>query len=312
MTNPNRFYGIFTALVTPFTDTGAIDWKAFDASLDRQLNAGVTGLVPVGTTGEAATLTKEEADAVIKRTVERAKGQAYVLAGTGSNATASTVEATKRATDLGVQGVLVVTPYYNKPSQTGLVAHFGAVAEATTGDVVLYSVPGRAGIAIDPETVAILARDHNNITAIKEAGGDAARVSDLRASTEPGFTVHCGDDGLALAFFALGAAGLTSVFSNYDPEICVALHKAWTKGDTNRALEIHEVMRPIAEAMFLENSPAPVKALFANANCMTNTVRLPISTLSRETSDVLDQIQQRYARQREALQIKHWGSDTAA
>jgi 4-hydroxy-tetrahydrodipicolinate synthase len=303
MTDLNRFNGIFTALVTPFAETGAIDWKAFDASLDRQLEAGVAGLVPVGTTGEAATLTADEADAVIRRTVERAAGKAYVLAGTGSNATAKTVDATKRATDLGVDGVLVVTPYYNKPSQTGLIAHFGAVAEATTGDVVLYSVPGRAGIAIAPETAATLARKYSNITAIKEAGGDAARVSDLRAAAGPDFVVHCGDDGLALAFFALGAAGLTSVFSNYDPEICVALHKAWANGDTNRALEIHEIMRPMAEAMFIENSPAPVKHLLAKVGTMSASVRLPIAIPSTQSQNVLDQMLTDYAQLRAALSI---------
>ncbi len=303
MTKPNRFDGIFTALVTPFTDTGAIDWKAFDASLDRQLEAGVAGLVPVGTTGEAATLSADEADAVIMRTVTRAKGRAYVLAGTGSNATAKTVEATKRATNMGVDGVLVVTPYYNKPSQTGLIAHFGAVAEATTGDVVLYSVPGRAGVAIAPETAATLAREHGNITAIKEAGGDAARVSDLRAATGNDFVVHCGDDGLALAFFALGAAGLTSVFSNYDPEICVALHKTWADGDPARALEIHEVMRPAAEAMFIENSPAPVKYLLANTDAMSPSVRLPIAKLLDHSCATLNLMLQTYSKQRADLSI---------
>ena len=280
----HRFGGVFTALVTPFTETGAIDWKAFDASLDRQLKAGVAGLVPVGTTGEAATLTSDEANALIKRTVERAAGKTYVLAGTGSNATTKTVEATKRATDLGVDGVLVVTPYYNKPSQTGLIAHFGAVAEATTGDVVLYSVPGRAGIAIAPETVTILARDHANITA--------------------NFIVHCGDDGLALAFFALGAVGLTSVFSNYDPEICTALHEAWVRGDTARALDIHEVMRPMAEAMFIENSPAPVKHLLANAGAISATVRLPIAKLSGNSCAQLDRALQIYTDQRAALSVE--------
>jgi len=178
------------------------------------------------------------------------------------------------------------------------------VAEATTGDVVLYSVPGRAGVSIAPETAATLAREHANITAIKEAGGDAARVSDLRAATGPDFVVHCGDDGLALAFFALGAAGLTSVFSNYDPEICVALHKAWAEGDTARALDIHEVMRPIAEAMFIENSPAPVKHLLANAGRMSETVRLPIVATSTESQETLVRVRTEFSQRRAALAIE--------
>lgn len=299
----HRFDGIFTALVTPFTDTGAIDWAAFDALIDRQLAAGIAGLVPVGTTGEAATLSADEADAVIKRTVDRVAGRAYVLAGTGSNATDKAIAATKRASDLGVDGVLLVTPYYNKPSQNGLIAHFGAVAEAAAGDVMLYSVPGRTGIAIAPETTATLAQTHANIVAIKEAGGDAGRVSDLRAAAGADFVVHCGDDGLALAFFALGAAGLTSVFSNHDPEICVALHKAWREGDTARALAIHEALRPIAEAMFIENSPAPVKHLLARSGAMSDTVRMPIARVSEPSRAILENKLRAYEEKRTNLTI---------
>lgn len=306
MTDPTRFDGIFTALVTPFSDRGTIDWKALDVSIERQLAAGVTGLVPVGTTGEAATLTADEAGDVIRRTVERVAGRAYVLAGTGSNSTVKAAQATARATDLGADGVLVVTPYYNKPSQAGLIQHFGAVARATTGDVVLYSVPGRAGIAIAPHTAAALSAEHANVTAIKEAGGDVARVSDLRAAAGNNFIVHCGDDGLALAFFALGAAGLTSVFSNYDPECCVALHRAWSRGDTAHALKLHEIMRPLAEAMFIENSPAPVKYLLARDGMMSASVRLPLAELSAGSRTELDRRLDEYRRRRrEVLPSEH-------
>lgn len=303
-TGTYRFDGIFTALVTPFDETGAIDWAAFDASLERQLAAGVTGLVPVGTTGEAATLSDAEADALIERTVARARGKAYVLAGTGSNATAKTIAATRRAADLGVDGALVVTPYYNRPSQAGLQAHFGAVADAVTCDIVLYSVPARAGVAIAPETAAALAQGHANVVAIKEAGGDPSRVSDLRAATGPDFAVHSGDDGLALAFFALGARGLTSVLSNYDPEICVALHAAWARGDRDRALEIHEVMRPLAEAMFIENSPAPVKYALSRAGLIAEDARLPIAPVSEFAREKLDRCLDRYAEARRLCFLK--------
>lgn len=293
MTDHNRFKGVFTALVTPFTSTGDIDWPAFDALIDRQLQAGITGLVPVGTTGEAATLTNTEAEAVISRTVERAKGKAFILAGTGSNSTAKTVEATHRATDLGVDGVLVVTPYYNKPSQQGLIQHFGAVAEATTVDVMLYSVPGRAGVEIEPETVGALSAAHANIVAIKEAGGDPARVSELR-KTAPEIAVHCGDDGLALAFLALGAVGTTSVFSNYDPEFVVALHEAWREGNHELALAIHEVLRPAAEAMFIENSPAPVKFALSTENKTGSTIRSPLAKISPHSSKIVKRILSEY------------------
>jgi 4-hydroxy-tetrahydrodipicolinate synthase len=303
MKDAHRFDGVFTAVVTPFDDAGEIDWHAFDASVDRQLAAGVSGLVPVGTTGEAATLSAEEADKLIARTVARVQGRAYVLAGTGSNSTRKTVEASRRAAELGADGILVVTPYYNRPSQAGLRAHFAAVADAVSCDVMLYSVPARAGVAIAPETAAYLARDHANIVAIKEAGGDPARVSDLRAATGPDFVVHSGDDGLALAFFALGARGLTSVFSNFDPEICVALHRAWSAGDPARALEIHEVLRPIAEAMFIENSPAPVKYLLGRAGHMQASARLPIAPVSAASRDTLDRCLEDYRGRRQALHL---------
>jgi 4-hydroxy-tetrahydrodipicolinate synthase len=195
--------------------------------------------------------------------------------------------------------VLVVTPYYNKPSQPGLVAHFAAVAEATPLDVMLYSVPGRTGVAIAPETAGQLARDHRNIVALKEAGGDPARVSDLRRAA-PGLFVHCGDDGLALAFFALGAVGLTSVFANFDPEILVSLHRAWTADDTEGALAIHEILRPAADAMFLENSPAPVKFALAQKGLLDPHVRLPLAEVSERSKAVLNSILGDYEGQKKA------------
>lgn len=303
MKNSNRLRGVFTALVTPFDDAGEIDWRAFDASLERQLEAGVAGLVPVGTTGEAATLTNEEADAVIARTVARAQGHAYVMAGTGSNATIKTIDASRRAEDLGVDGILVVTPYYNRPSQAGLAAHFGAVAEAVSCDIMLYSVPARAGVAVAPETAAILHRDHPNVVAIKEAGGDPARVSELREAAGADFAIHSGDDGLALAFFALGAQGLTSVLSNYDPAVCVALHKAWERGDTASALAIHEVLRPLAEVMFIENSPAPVKHILERTKQMRATLRLPLAMVSDTAREKIDGCLRYYTEQRAMLAI---------
>ncbi|MDP1667794.1 4-hydroxy-tetrahydrodipicolinate synthase [Phaeovulum sp.] len=288
MTTLTRFDGVFTALVTPFTATGAIDWAAFDRHLDRQLAAGIAGLVPVGTTGEAATLDEDEALALISRTKARAEGAAYVLAGTGSNSTAKTVAATRRAVEAGVDGVLVVTPYYNKPTQAGLVAHFAAVAEAAgAAEVMLYSVPGRAGVAIAPQTAAELAARAPNIVAIKEAGGDAARVTALRAACGADFVVHCGDDGLALPFFALGARGLTSVLSNYAPAECVALWQAWFGGRFAEALMLHERLAPLAAAMFIESSPAPVKHALAHAGLMGAGLRLPLVGLAPASAAAL-------------------------
>lgn len=282
-----RFNGVFTALVTPFMPDGRIDWPAFDALIDRQIAAGIAGLVPVGTTGEAATLTEDEAQALIARTVQRSAGRVYVLAGAGANDTAKARRAATRAQEAGADGVLVVTPYYNKPTQAGLIAHFAAVAQAVRCDVMLYSVPGRAGVAISPETAADLARGHANIIGIKEAGGDAARVTALRLACGPRFVVHSGDDGLALPFYALGAVGLTSVVSNYAPRACVDLHGAWAAGDTARALALHESLAPLTAALFAETSPAPVKRALALAGLMGDTLRLPLVGIGAGTEAML-------------------------
>lgn len=280
MNTPTRFDGVFTALVTPFTAAGAIDWTALDRLVTQQIEAGITGLVPVGTTGEAATLSEAEQLAVISRVVSRAEGAAYVLAGSGTNDTARTLDATRRATEAGVDGVLLITPYYNRPSQQGLVAHFTAVAMTTHVDVMLYSVPARTGVAIAPETAAELARSCANIVAIKEAGGDPGRVTALRAACGPDFAVHCGDDGLALPFYALGACGLTSVLSNLRPRDVVGLHRAWRNGDHETALALHDKLAPLAAAMFLEPSPSPVKHALAIEGLIEDNLRLPMVPVS--------------------------------
>lgn len=295
MTASTRFDGVFTALVTPFTSAGAIDWKALDRLVAQQVEAGIAGLVPVGTTGEAATLSEAEQLAVIARVVAQAEGAAYVLAGAGTNDTARTMEATRRATEAGVDGVLLITPYYNRPSQSGLVAHFGAVAKTTSADVMLYSVPARTGVAIAPETAAELARSCANILAIKEAGGDPGRVTALRAACGSNFVVHCGDDGLALPFYALGARGITSVLSNLRPRDVVRLHRAWSSGDHEMALALHERLAPLAAAMFLEPSPGPVKHALAIEGFIEDALRLPMVPVSeaadRHLRELMEQMQ---------------------
>ncbi|WP_127902941.1 4-hydroxy-tetrahydrodipicolinate synthase [Solirhodobacter olei] len=280
MTSPTRFDGIFTALVTPFTAAGAIDWAALDRLVVQQIEAGIAGLVPVGTTGEAATLSEAEQLAVISHVVNRADGAAYVMAGAGTNDTARTLDTTRRATEAGVDGVLLITPYYNRPSQEGLVAHFTAVATTTRADVMLYSVPARTGVTIAAETAAELSRSCGNIVAIKEAGGDPGRVTTLRAACGPDFAVHCGDDGLALPFYALGACGLTSVLSNLRPRDVVRLHQAWRSGDHETALALHDHLAPLAAAMFLEPSPGPVKHALAIEGLIEDKLRLPMMPVS--------------------------------
>lgn len=274
-----RFRGVFTALITPFRD-GAVDQVAFAELVERQLEAGVSGLVPVGTTGEAATLSDAEAEDLISRTVELAAGRAMVLAGTGSNDTRKTIEKVQRAEKAGADAVLVVTPYYNKPTQAGLVAHYSAVAEATKLPVVLYSVPGRCGVEIAPETCAALAERHSNIVAIKEAGGTATRVTQIRQACGDRLIIHSGDDGLTLPFLSVGAIGVTSVVSNVAPREMVQLVKAWEAGDTARALELHELIAELTDGMFIESNPGPVKAALALSNLAGPELRLPMVPVS--------------------------------
>ncbi|WP_186397650.1 MULTISPECIES: 4-hydroxy-tetrahydrodipicolinate synthase [unclassified Stappia] len=281
----SRFRGVFTALVTPFRD-GEVDHAAFAALVERQLAAGVAGLVPVGTTGEAATLSEAEAEDLIARTVALTAGRAMVLAGAGANDTRKTVEKVKRAEAAGADAVLVVTPYYNKPTQAGLLAHYGAVAEATRLPIVLYSVPGRCGVEIAPETCARLVERHANIVAIKEAGGSSARVTRLRQACGDRLIIHSGDDALTLPFLSLGAVGVTSVVSNVAPREMVEMVKAWEAGDTARALALHELVAELADGLFIESNPGPVKAALALANLAGPELRLPmvpVTDASRET-----------------------------
>ncbi|MBT3204982.1 MAG: 4-hydroxy-tetrahydrodipicolinate synthase [Gammaproteobacteria bacterium] len=287
MNKTTTYEGIFTALVTPFKQNGEIDWHSFDALLDRQLEAGIHGLVPVGTTGEAATLSENETMSIIHRTVKRASDHAYILAGTGSNSTLKTVATTQAAAAEGIDGALVVTPYYNKPSQQGLIKHFQAVAESVDIDIILYSVPGRSVISIEADTANTLKNSLNNIAGIKEAGGDPARVTELRSACGIDFNIHCGDDNLALPFYSLGASGLTSVLSNFDPEICISLYNAWKNGDIETALILHELIYPMASALFIDSSPSPVKAAMSRAGNISDTVRMPLASMSSDLCERL-------------------------
>ena len=296
-----RFRGVFTALVTPFKD-GAVDYAAYDALVERQIDAGIAGLVPVGTTGEAATLSDEEADALIARTVRLAAGRALVMAGAGANDTLKTVDKVRRAEKAGADAVLIVTPYYNKPTQAGLIAHYGAAAEATSLPVMLYSVPGRCGVEIAPETCATLMAEHDNIVAIKEAGGSAARVTQLRKACGDRLIVHSGDDGLTLPFLSLGAVGVTSVVANVAPREMVQLVEAWQKGDTARALALHDMIAELTDGMFIESNPGPVKAALALSNLAGPEMRLPMVQVSDANREAIAGILNRFASTAAAFQ----------
>lgn len=289
----NRLDGVFTALVTPFRD-GRVDTAAFEALVERQIAAGVAGLVTAGTTGEAATLRQDEIDDLVARTARLARGRAMVVAGAGTNDTLATLEKVRRAEASGADGLLIVTPYYNRPSQRGLIQHYGAVADATGLPVMLYSVPGRCGVEIAPETCAQLRERHDNIVAIKEAGGSVERVTRLRRACGADFPIHSGDDGLTLAFLAAGAVGVTSVVSNVAPDGVVALVRAWQAGDAARALALHEQLAELSDALFVEPNPVPAKAALALDGHAEPDLRLPLTPMEPKNLGLLEAALRRY------------------
>ncbi|MET3926002.1 4-hydroxy-tetrahydrodipicolinate synthase [Devosia sp. 2618] len=280
--------GVFTALVTPFKGD-AVDYEAFDALVERQLAAGIAGLVPVGTTGEAATLSDDEAAEVIARTVKLAAGRCVVMAGAGANDTRTAVAKAIRAEAAGADMLLVVTPYYNKPSQAGLIAHYQAIAAATSLPIVLYSVPGRCGVEIAPETCKAILDTCPNVVAIKEAGGSVDRVTKLRLACGDRLVIHSGDDALTVPFLSAGAVGVTSVVANYAPQAMVDLVRAWQAGDTARALVLHEQLSELTAAMFIEANPGPVKAALAHAGFSSPDMRLPMVAMSDANRSALVQ-----------------------
>lgn len=282
-----RLTGVFTALVTPFRD-GALDIPALEKLIAAQIAAGVAGLVPVGTTGEAATLSEDEADAVIRATVKAAAGRVFVMAGAGSNATRLAVDKARRAETAGADGLLLVTPYYNKPSQDGLFDHFVAIAGAVSLPIMLYSVPGRTGVEIAPATAARLAAAHANIVGIKEAGGKAERITELRLALGEDFVIHSGDDGLTLPFLALGADGVTSVASNLLPSEIVALCRAWSAGDPREARRVHEALFDLVGHLFIESNPVPVKTALARVGAIGPELRAPLAALRPESRKALE------------------------
>ena len=270
--------GCFTALFTPFRD-GQLDLPALRALVERQIAGGVSGLVPCGTTGETPALTAAEWEGVVATVIETAHGRVPVIAGTGSNSTASTIELTRRARLLGADGALVVTPYYNRPTQDGLFAHFAAVADAVDLPLVLYNVPGRTGANMSPETVIRLA-NVPGIVAIKEASGSLDQASQIVCDGPDGFAVLSGDDSLTLPIMGVGGAGIVSVVSNIVPEAVSALTAACLAGDFALGRAIHRSLFDLCRAMFVETNPVPVKAAAALLGYCTPEVRLPLAPLS--------------------------------
>ncbi|MFN2516147.1 MAG: 4-hydroxy-tetrahydrodipicolinate synthase [Pyrinomonadaceae bacterium] len=282
--------GCATALVTPFKSDGAIDEDSLTRLIEYQLAGGVKLLVPCGTTGESATMTEEEDQRVIKRTVELARGRARVIAGTGSNSTAATIENSKIAHNLGVDAALVVAPFYNKPTQHGLYAHFRAVAEAIDLPVVMYNVPGRTSCNISAETTLRLARDCTNIVAVKEASGNMSQIMEILRDRPDGFRVLSGDDSLTFPMIALGGDGLISVASNEAPELMARMVDLALKGNWSEALALHYRLLPLMEINFIESSPGPVKAGLAMMNLIGENYRLPLVPIQDESRALLREV----------------------
>jgi len=283
------FTGCGTALVTPFTAAGAVDEGAVRRLAKRQLDAGVHFLVPCGTTGEAPTLTADERRRVVELVVEEARGRAPVLAGAGGYDTREVCEAARAMQAAGAQGLLSVTPYYNKPTPDGLVRHYQAIAEATPLPIVVYNVPGRTGCNVDPQTLARLAAIPN-VAGVKEASGNMVQICEAVRAVPPGFLVLCGDDALTLPAMAVGAVGVVSVVSNELPAEMAQLVEAAEANDFAFAREIHARLLPLMTANFAESNPIPVKAAMAQLGLLEEHYRLPMVPPRPETREKLARV----------------------
>ena len=273
------FRGTFTAIVTPFRN-GDIDFAALEKLIEAQIAAGITGIVAVGTTAESPTLTHDEKHQVIERVIKLAKSRCQVIAGAGTNSTRDSIEAAKFAEKAGADGALLVAPYYNKPSQEGLFRHFKAIADATKLPVMLYNIPGRCSVDIQPDTVVRLAESCPNIVSIKEASGSVDRVAELRRRLPEKFTILSGDDGLTLPFMSVGAAGVVSVASNLFPTELCSLVRACESADFKSAENLHRKMGPIFKDLFIEPNPVPVKTALAWRGSISFEVRLPLCEMT--------------------------------
>ena len=285
------FEGVLPAIITPFKRNSAmgLDVQGLEHNIDFLLSCGIHGIVPCGSTGESATLTFEEHEKVIEITVNNVNGKIPVLAGTGSNNTAEAIRLTKAARDIGADGVLVISPYYNKPNRAGLIKHYTKLADLDI-PVVMYNVPGRTGQNLEPDLVAELA-GHPNIVAIKEASGNIGQISRIIEEThDEDFMVISGDDNITLPIMALGGAGVISVAANVDPLRMVAMYEAMKNGDSQKALVLHFALSPLFRAMFIDTNPIPVKKSVELLGMAGGPVRLPLDDLDEKKTEQLKKI----------------------
>lgn len=283
------FGRLLTAMVTPFNADGSVNYAAGADFADWLLANGSDGLVVEGSTGEAATMDMDEKIKFMQTIVARVNGRAKIVAGAGTNCTASTIDLVKKMEACGVDGVLVVGPYYNKPTQEGYYQHFAAVAKATKLPIIVYNVPGRTGGNIAPETVARLAADFSNIVAIKEAAGNVAQTAELYRVLPEDFFIYSGDDGLILPFMSVGACGLISVLANVNGNLLQQLMQAYSEGRVKDAADLNKVMVPLAKAMFIESNPIPIKAAVTKVTGIeAGAPRLPLTPISAAAEAKLD------------------------
>lgn len=288
-----QFYGSITALITPFKD-GEIDWKAFEKFVEWQIQEGSHGVVPSGTTGESPTLNYDETKRIFELCVQTVKSsvgsggkKCPVIAGTGSNSTREAIELSLIAQNANADALLTVTPYYNKPTQDGLFAHFKAIHDSTDLPIILYNVPGRTIVEIGLETIYRLA-ELPRIVGIKDATADTGRATLIRANVKENFSILSGEDALAGAFLAQGADGCISVTSNVAPRLCAEFQEAWISNDRQKFSEIQERLAPLHKAMFIESSPAPVKYAVSKLGLSSDEVRLPLLPASANARAAVD------------------------
>ncbi len=281
MTAKTSFRGSFTALVTPFKN-GSVDEKAFRELVDWQIAEGTKGLVPVGTTGESPTLSHEEHRSVVEWCVDQARGRVPVVAGAGSNSTKEAIDLAQHAEKAGADAVLVVTPYYNKPTQEGLYQHFKAIDDAIGIPIIIYNIPPRSVIDMSVETMKRL-WELKNIAGVKDATANVVRVSQQRAAMGPDFNQLSGEDATALGFMAHGGHGCISVTSNVAPRLCAEFQDSCLKGDYASALKVQDKLMPLHTALFIETNPAPAKYALSLLGKCAETVRLPMVTVAEKT-----------------------------
>lgn len=281
MAAKTKFRGSFTALVTPFKN-GSVDEAGFRGFVDWQIAEGTNGLVPVGTTGESPTVSHDEHKRIVEWCIDQAKGRVPVMAGAGSNSTREAIELAEHAEGAGADAVLVVTPYYNKPTQEGLYQHFKAINDAINIPIFIYNIPGRSVIDMSVETMTRLSQ-LPHIAGVKDATASMVRVSQQRAAMGEDFNQLSGEDATILGYMAHGGHGCISVTSNVAPRLCSEFHQAWQRGDTAAALAIHDKLMPLHTDLFMESNPAPIKYALSVLGKMEETLRLPMVPVSEPT-----------------------------